>query len=212
MNGENARAVGDAADLLVQRVGLQLDHGTSGRLARCVVAAAQAQGLCEADYVGQLQTDAVAFQDLLDRVTVQETAFFRDPGQFEALAGHVLPSLDAPVTIWSAGCSNGQEAYSIAMLLAESGHTGSRVLATDISTNAIARTQQAQYSLSEVKGLSAVRRSRYLRPSDQQFEIVAELRGSRRRVVPQSLVRTAPPATRIVCGGVLPERAHLLRP
>jgi chemotaxis protein methyltransferase CheR len=176
MTGKDGRAITEAAGLLAQRVGLQLGHSASGRLARCVIAAAQAQGLPTADYVGQLETDAVAFQDLLDRVTVQETAFFRDPGQFEALAAHVIPSLDAPATIWSAGCSNGQEAYSIAMLLSESGHTGSRILATDISTNAIARARRAQYSVTELKGLSAVRRSRHLRPAGHQFEVVSELR------------------------------------
>jgi chemotaxis protein methyltransferase CheR len=170
------RAIVDVAQTLERRVGLQLDACERGRLSRCVVAASQARSLEVADFVARLETDSEALQDLLNRVTVQETAFFRDPAQFDALADFVLPALGAPVTVWSAACSNGQEAYSVAMVLHELGHGGSRVIATDISTQALDRTRRAWYSTSEIKGLSPQRRHHFLSKADDGFEIVPELR------------------------------------
>jgi len=96
------------------------------------------------------------------------------------------------VTVWSAACSNGQEAYSVAMVLAELGHAGSRVIATDISTKAIGRTRRGWYSTAEIKGLSAVRRDRFLTAADGGFEIVPELR-ARVNVAHLNLATDAPP-------------------
>ena len=61
--------------------------------------------------------DESLLDELLDRVTVQETAFFRHPEQFETLVRRVLPAIDGPLRAWSAACANGQEAYSLAMLV-----------------------------------------------------------------------------------------------
>lgn len=88
---------------------------------------------------------------LLDRIATNETHFFREPNQFEYLAQEVLPEWLAdgdagcrPRTIkaWSAGCSSGEEPYSIAMLLADSFSRASGwnvdILATDLSTRVLA--------------------------------------------------------------------------
>jgi len=64
-----------------------------------LAADAKKAGEDPAAYVETLDVDRAARQSLFDRVTVQETAFFRHPGQFEALAQHVLPGLASPVTI-----------------------------------------------------------------------------------------------------------------
>ena len=107
------RALEDAGKLLARRVCLRLDPAIRGRLARAVRDEAQRAGSDEAAYVARLDSDPDLMQDLLNRVTVQETSFFRDAGQFVALAEMVLPELRAtgrPVRIWSAGCANGQEA------------------------------------------------------------------------------------------------------
>jgi chemotaxis methyl-accepting protein methylase len=157
----------EAARLLARRVGLRLDPAVRGRLARAVRDEAERLGADASAYVAHLHGDAAALQDLLNRVTVQETSFFRDPGQFLALANDVLPSLGKdglPVHVWSAGCANGQEAYSLAMVLAESGLPEWQVVATDISTKALARTAEARYAGRELDGLSPERRDRYLVP------------------------------------------------
>jgi chemotaxis protein methyltransferase CheR len=82
-----------------------------------------------------------------------------------AFANDVLPAISEPgasVQVWSAGSANGQEAYSLAMVLAESGLKNWQVIATDISTKALARTVAARYAERELGGLSATRRAQHL--------------------------------------------------
>jgi chemotaxis methyl-accepting protein methylase len=159
-----------AAELLHLHLGMRPDTALLGRLRRCVRDEAALRGQHPVAYVGTLPLDGSARQSLFDRVTVQETSFFRHPGQFDVLARHVLPELTLPVTIWSAGCANGQEAYSLAMVLDEQGTEGS-VIATDVSTRALARTAAARYRSNELGGLSAARRSRHLIGGPNEYEI-----------------------------------------
>jgi chemotaxis protein methyltransferase CheR len=98
-------------------------------------------------------------QALLNEVTIQETHFFRNPPQFRALRQHVLPQLirraaasgTRRLRIWSAGCSTGEEPYSVAMLLREllplSEGWDVRVVATDVSTRALAAARAGRYTL-----------------------------------------------------------------
>jgi chemotaxis protein methyltransferase CheR len=128
-------------------------------------------------YVDMVDTHPAAFDDLVDRVTVQHSSFFRDPSQFVALAEVLKDAGTAPLTVWSAGCGNGQEPYSLAMLLHESGRQNWHVVATDVSFHALARSEKAQYTEREVQGLSVERRRRYLTPlANGIYEIAAFLR------------------------------------
>jgi chemotaxis protein methyltransferase CheR len=169
------RLVSKAADVLRVRAGFRPDPALRGRLSRCLTDAAQAEGLPVEAYVGALSNDAMAVQRLVDRVTIQESSFFRDEAQFDAFTRHVLPELPSS-RIWSAGCANGQEAWSLAIALDEAGRSDCTVVATDISTAALARAQRGWYSNRELRGLSAERRRRYFRPCDRGVEIVPELR------------------------------------
>jgi chemotaxis methyl-accepting protein methylase len=171
-----------AAEVLHRHLGMRPDPTMLGRLRRCLRDEAASRHQDPSAYVGTLDADPAARQSLFDRITVQETAFFRHPGQFEALAQHVLPGLARPVTIWSAACSNGQEAYSLAMVLEEQGTAGS-VIATDVSTNALARTAAARYRGSELTGLSPARRARHLiaGPADWEVRPAVRSRVSARR-------------------------------
>jgi chemotaxis protein methyltransferase CheR len=95
-------------------------------------------------------------QCLLDEVTIPETHFFRNPPQIRALRKHVLPELlrqaagSRRLRIWSAGCSTGEEPYTVAMLLREllPAYTGwdIKVIATDISTRALSAAKAARYT------------------------------------------------------------------
>ena len=98
---------------------------------------------------------------LIDVVTTNKTDFFREPKHFDFLVETALPELTArdgggrPLLIWSAGCSSGEEPYTLAMVLSEYGltHPGFRfrILATDISTNVLAKAEMGVYS-SDVVG------------------------------------------------------------
>jgi chemotaxis methyl-accepting protein methylase len=164
------RAVG----LLRRDLGLRSDPAMLGRLRRCLRDHATAAHLEPEAYLETLTTDPVARQTLFDRVTVQETAFFRHPGQFEALA-HVLADMAGPVSIWSAGAANGQEPFSLAMVLEEQRIPGT-VLATDVSNRALKRTLTARYLTRELTGLSAARRGRHLVETPGDWTIAPSVR------------------------------------
>jgi chemotaxis methyl-accepting protein methylase len=147
-----------ASELLRSRAGFRFDPVLTGRLVRCLDEAAGVGTVGE--YVHRVGSDPVAFQDLVDRVTIQESSFFRDPAQFLALA-KALASREEPGMIWSAACANGQEPWSLAMVLAEQGRSDWTVLATDISRGALARASAGRYDERALRQLSPERRERF---------------------------------------------------
>lgn len=118
-----------------------------------------------ADYLVRLerQPEAKEWEAFTNALTTNLTAFFREPHHFPLLARHVAQS-HGPVRIWSAAVSSGEEAYSIAMLLSEtlgSRARESRVVATDINTEALAQARDAVYPLDQVIKLSEQRRKHF---------------------------------------------------
>ena len=166
-----------ASSLLRSRAGLKAEPASRARLARLLQESAQIAGIPVDAYVSIVDKQPAAFDDLLDRVTVQHSAFFRDPAQFEALATLVRKEPNRQQIVWSAGCGNGQEPYSLAMLLDETGRSSWQVVATDVSFHALARTEKAAYTESEVQGLSSERQRRYLRAVGDGYEVVPAIRG-----------------------------------
>ncbi len=124
---------------------------------------------------------------VVEALTTNETSWFRDIQPFEALKTHVLPGLierraaARRLTIWSAACSSGQEAYTIAMMLAQdvpalAGWT-IRIVATDLSTEMVNRTKAGRYSQLEVnRGLPA-RYLRFFRRVGVEWQVDDALRG-----------------------------------
>lgn len=151
-------AVDLVVDVLADRAGLGVTGTMRDRLVRCLHQAAEAQGVPVGQYASQVLTSTARLQELIEDVTVQESSFFRDEKQFEALARHVLPGLRPPVRIWSAGCARGQEPYSLAMLLLELGYPDASVIATDISARALSFARDGRYPAAALRGLSPERR------------------------------------------------------
>ncbi len=176
-------SAGDAPDatmsrlieVLHQQIGLRPDPSLLGRLRRCIRDDAAEHGQDVATYLETVRGHRDALQGLVDRVTVQESSFFRHREHFDALRHHVLPKLSGPVRIWSAACANGQEAFSLAMLLEEQGVPGS-VVATDVSQAALARTAEARYSKRELTGLSPERIARHLTRDGDQWQFNRPIR------------------------------------
>lgn len=123
----------------------------------------------------------------VEALTTNETSWFRDRHCFEAFESVLLPDLlrrragQRRLTVWSAAASSGQEAYSIAMLVQEQLAGGPswdvRVLATDLSTRMVARTQAGVYSQLEVnRGLAATRLVRYFSRAGTGWQVDASLR------------------------------------
>jgi chemotaxis protein methyltransferase CheR len=116
-------------------------------------------------YVGalRLRSQCAEHDRVVEALTTNETSWFRDFTAYQALTGHVVPTLvqDHPgltsVRVWSAACSTGQEPYSIAMALLESapGLTA-EIIATDISQEVLTRGRSGRYSQIEInRGLPA---------------------------------------------------------
>ncbi len=125
---------------------------------------------------------------VVDAMTTNETSFFRDAAQWEALATHVLPELierrraQRTLTLWSAACSSGQEPYSIAMLMADRfprvvAEWNVRIVASDLSAEMLGRAAAGRYSQLEVnRGLPAPYLVRYFRQVSGQWEVRDEVR------------------------------------
>ncbi len=99
--------------------------------------------------------DEAAFGQLLQHLTVPVSEMFRDPGYFAALRLHVLPVLRTypSVKVWVAGCSTGEEAYSLAILLHEESLLQRCILyATDINTASLDKARQGVYPLQAIQG------------------------------------------------------------
>ena len=188
-----------AALLLRSRAGLNAQSASRTRLERLLHESADIAGVPLNSYVDMVDTQPAAFDDLLDRVTVQHSSFFRDAAQFVAFNELARNTSSAPQTVWSAGCGNGQEPYSLAMLLDEGGCSNWHVVATDISFRALARTEKAQYTEREVQGLSLARRRKYLTPTAGGYEVAAFLRRNV-RIAHHNLAQTD-------AGSVVPESA-----
>jgi chemotaxis protein methyltransferase CheR len=145
------------ARLLHESAGLAFDETRRESLAYSVNERIRARGCTDVpDYLTLLaDADAGERQALLDEVTIPETHFFRNPPQIRVLRSHVLPELlkqaagTRRLRIWSAGCSTGEEPYTIAMLLRELLPVTSgwdiKVIATDLSTRALAAATAARY-------------------------------------------------------------------
>jgi len=178
-----------ATVLLRSRAGLKSELASRSRLERLLQEGAGHAGIPVQSYVNLVDKEPAAFDELLDRVTVQHSAFFRDPEQFVALAELAARSSNAPFTVWSAGCGNGQEPYSLAMLLDEARHDSWQVVATDVSFRALARAELARYTESEVRGVSPERRARHLVAAPGGQEVSPRLR-RHVRIAHHNLART----------------------
>jgi chemotaxis protein methyltransferase CheR len=187
-----------AEAVVEEQTGLRPSSATELRLASSLQRRATARGLELDDYVERLSVEPLERQALLDLVTVQETSFFRDGGQLDALVRRIVPRAQAPIVIWSAGCATGQEPYSLAMALDEAGVQDWWIVASDLSAHACARTRGARYSKAELRGLSPARAGRYLQRVDGEWEIVPELR-ERVTVVHQNVATDLPPVGRGSC-------------
>ena len=111
-----------------------------GRSRRACASGRARSALSDDEYVARAAGDAGELARLIELLRVGETRFFRHRAQLAALGERVLPSLRSPVAAWSAGCASGEEAWTLAMLLAER-DLAFEVWATDLSPTALARAR-----------------------------------------------------------------------
>jgi len=140
------------------------------------------------EYARHLQQNPSEFQRLVHEFLIKVTDFFRDDELFEYLRSDILPQLveqardqSAELRIWSAGCATGEEAYSLAILLAEIYGEGLeqaniKIFATDLDESAIAFARHGVYPRAALRAMPAEWIERYFTETPSGFEVRKRIR------------------------------------
>jgi two-component system CheB/CheR fusion protein len=138
-------------------------------------------------YRDYLEVHPEEFRELFNTILINVTSFFRDREAWNALATAHLPRLmeahgpERPLRVWTAGCANGAETYTLAMVLAEAlGMEGFRervkVYATDVDDEALLHARAATYAEREMEGLDPALRDRYFERNEHGWTFRNDLR------------------------------------
>ena len=181
-------------DLIYRQAGIHLGGGKQTMLEARIKRRLKALELTSysdyCDYLFGHQGLKEEITHLIDVVTTNKTDFFREPRHFSFLVDKALPELTSqsaggrPLLVWSAGCSTGEEPYTLAIVLSEYALTHSgfrfRILATDISTTVLAKAEMGVYSNDVVGPVSTpLQRKYFMRgrdPGSKRMRVVPELR------------------------------------
>ncbi|HUO35341.1 MAG TPA: protein-glutamate O-methyltransferase CheR [Candidatus Acidoferrum sp.] len=140
------------------------------------------------ELLNRLRASSVEYEAFLETLLTQETSFFRYPAVFEALESKILPEVQerkfwqSPRTlrIWSAGCSTGEEPYSIAITLCDALKFAEaweiEILATDISRRALRHAERGLYAKRSVQNASVRQADTYFAPAKQGLQIRPRIR------------------------------------
>ena len=207
------------AGLLEARTGQQLTMSRRWRIETALQSVLRKRGIDSIDeLITMLVTNKIPMlaDEVVEALLNNETYFFRDRAPFEMLERDLLPELrarraaDKKIAIWSAGCSTGQEAYSLAMMFAEDPVTWAgwtiEIVGTDVSGAAIDRAREGRFSHFEVqRGLGIQQTVRWFEEVEDNWKVADALKGKVRFEV-RNLFDTAPRPGRfdlILCRNVL---------
>jgi two-component system CheB/CheR fusion protein len=129
------------------------------------------------EYQAYLEEHPQEFGELFNTILINVTGFFRDTETWDVVASEVIPRLlaetdgDGPLRVWSAGCSSGEEPYTISMLLAEALGDDAykarvKIYATDVDDDALAQARDASYTAKQLAELSDSRRERFFQQAN----------------------------------------------
>ncbi|MCW5317772.1 PAS domain S-box protein [Nostoc sp. KVJ3] len=141
------------------------------------------------EYQDYLEVDPEEFNYLFNIILINVTAFFRDSSAWEYLAEQILPNLiknkrtSDQIRIWSAGCASGEEAYTLAILMAEilgaeDFRQRVKIYATDVDEDALNQARQAVYSAKDVQAVSDELRHKYFEIVGNRYVFRQDLRRS----------------------------------
>jgi two-component system CheB/CheR fusion protein len=175
-------------NLLRQRMAVDFTHYKQTTLRRRILRRMALRSLNEPrDYLAHLHSDDAEVQALYQDFLIRVTQFFRDPDAFEALKEHVFPAIvdnraqGTPVRIWVAGCSTGEEVYSIAISLIEylNGRRENvqiKILATDLNETALERARAGLYLDNIEIDVSPTRLRRFFVRHNGHYQISKSIR------------------------------------
>ncbi|MET7702967.1 CheR family methyltransferase [Streptomyces sp. NPDC005485] len=143
------------------------------------------------DYRDRLETDSGEFNALFNTILINVTSVFRDPDAWTFLQREVVPEViaqrepDEEIRVWSAGCSSGEEAYSLAIMFAEAlgneeAMSRVKIYGTDVDEEALREARSGLYSAKALEPLSVELRDKYFECNGARFSFRSDLR---RRVI-----------------------------
>lgn len=157
----------EAIDRVMQEAGARFGFGRAPawvrlRVAAMIEAYAANCQIAPKDAAEQIAEDAAAMEEVLAALRVGETRFFREADQTAAIVRHVAKHVPktTPIHVLSAGCSTGEEAYTIAMLLAEEGRRF-HVLGVDRSLDAVVTAREGRFGIEATRDVPAALLERY---------------------------------------------------
>jgi chemotaxis protein methyltransferase CheR len=136
------------------------------------------------DYLHVLQNNRQEPSLLLDRLTIHVTEFFRDPEVYQAIKTKLLPAFagleGAKVKVWCAGCSTGEEPYSVAMMLKEWTFTqpgmGFEIFATDVDAASVRTGDKGEYPVESLRKLTRAQVTRWFHQEGSKARVVSDLK------------------------------------
>jgi chemotaxis protein methyltransferase CheR len=171
-------------DVVYEHAGLVYDESALMLFDRRLGERLEALGLPSYQaYYKYLRFDAHNQQEMeeaVERLTTKETYFFRQEYQLRAFQSELLPRLEEAnarsrrLVVWSAGCSTGEEAYTLAALIIESGRFEGwdvRVIGTDLSKHAVSHARRGVYQASSLRATSARDKARYFTELEDGFHV-----------------------------------------
>src|SRR5690348_14059693 len=175
--------------LIEQRSAVHLDESRERFLVSRVHEYAEEESLRSgAELLHRIRSSGSEYDAFLERMLTQETSFFRYPAVYEALGKTILPEIQErkfwqnprTLRIWSAGCSTGEEPYSIAITLCESLKFAEaweiEILATDISRRALRHAEKGHYSRRALDNLSPRQTETYFTSGKHGFQVRPRIR------------------------------------
>lgn len=193
MGSERVRINDEETRLFVEAIqehcGVTLSVGSGFFLERRLSPRLEALGLNSyLDYYQYLRYDPAGpreMEELIERITTHETYFFREQYQLDAFSDEILPDIakrhgrQRRIAVWSAGCSTGEEVYTIAMLLLESGlfkGWNMRVAGSDISRKVLATARAATYGENSFRTTDPHLRRKYFVEKDGRATVRDDVR------------------------------------
>lgn len=171
--------VGAPLAAVLRSTGLELDGVQHGRARDAVQQAMQEAGsLTLADYAALVERDRNVYADLVDRLTVGETYFFREPAQIDLVRSIARTWVDRPLPrrVWSAGCATGEEPYTLAIVMEQLGlRDRCRIVGTDISEAALDRARAGVYGEWSLRRCGSALRAAYFEAEGDQRRLQQRL-------------------------------------
>jgi len=185
---QSANGISEIIELLRSKTSHNFTLYKPGTLQRRIERRRMIAGVVDnSRYLDMLRKDAGELDLLAKDLLINVTSFFRDPPVYEFLAEKIIPLLERahasnqPIRIWVAGCSTGEETYSIAMLFLEAvakteRHVRLQLFASDVDADAVATARDGIYPESIATDVSPARLARFFTKEDHSYRVIPSLR------------------------------------